>query len=220
MQLLSLNGHRILMDGCRVAKIGTALEQDIYRKLMDAEHTIKDLTAIEPNNILYYQEACRYWVKANHGLPFFRRDGVTMQPPHGRIIAFRQDMACSFAMCIINSSLFYWFYSSFCDCEHINDKFVKNFPIPSCWENKSWIALAQELEGSLKKNATRKTINTRDAHIIEYDEMKAVYSKGVIDKIDMELAKLYGFTDEEIDFIINYDIKYRMGQDLDETNVD
>jgi len=25
------------------------------------------------------------------------------------------------------------------------------------------------------------------------------------------LAKHYGFTDEELDFIINYDIKYRMG---------
>jgi hypothetical protein len=24
-------------------------------------------------------------------------------------------------------------------------------------------------------------------------------------------AKHYGFTDEELDFIINYDIKYRMG---------
>jgi hypothetical protein len=27
------------------------------------------------------------------------------------------------------------------------------------------------------------------------------------------LARHYGFTDEEFDFIINYDIKYRMGQD-------
>jgi len=25
------------------------------------------------------------------------------------------------------------------------------------------------------------------------------------------LAEHYGFTDEELDFIINYDIKYRMG---------
>ena len=25
------------------------------------------------------------------------------------------------------------------------------------------------------------------------------------------LAPYYGFTDEELDFIINYDIKYRMG---------
>lgn len=28
------------------------------------------------------------------------------------------------------------------------------------------------------------------------------------------MAKHYGFTEEELDFIINYDIKYRMGNAL------
>ena len=36
-------------------------------------------------------------------------------------------------------------------------------------------------------------------------------SKPVIDKIDRVLARYYGFADEELDFIINYDIKCRMG---------
>lgn len=35
----------------------------------------------------------------------------------------------------------------------------------------------------------------------------------VIAQVDHFLAKHYGFTDEELDFIINYDIKYRMGRD-------
>lgn len=38
-------------------------------------------------------------------------------------------------------------------------------------------------------------------------------SKAIIDEIDSALAEHYGFTDEELDCIINYDIKYRMGQD-------
>ena len=32
--------------------------------------------------------------------------------------------------------------------------------------------------------------------------------------IDELLAKHYGFTEEELDFIINYNIKYRMGDKL------
>lgn len=36
-----------------------------------------------------------------------------------------------------------------------------------------------------------------------------------IDKIDKVLPEHYGFTEEELDFIINYDIKYRMGKELD-----
>ncbi len=41
-------------------------------------------------------------------------------------------------------------------------------------------------------------------------------AKLIIDKIDRVLAQHYGFTEEELDFIINYDIKYRMGQEAGE----
>ena len=41
---------------------------------------------------------------------------------------------------------------------------------------------------------------------------KVQNSKPIIDRIDHMLAEYYGFTDEELDFIINYDIKYRMGR--------
>jgi hypothetical protein len=33
----------------------------------------------------------------------------------------------------------------------------------------------------------------------------------IADQIDTILAQHYGFTEEELDYIINYDIKYRMG---------
>jgi hypothetical protein len=44
--------------------------------------------------------------------------------------------------------------------------------------------------------------------------------KLIIDEIDCVLARHYGFTDEEPDFIINYDIKYRMGCDAGEEEDD
>lgn len=40
--------------------------------------------------------------------------------------------------------------------------------------------------------------------------------KSVIDEIDRVPAEHYGFTPEELDFIINYDIKYRMGAEAGE----
>ena len=41
-------------------------------------------------------------------------------------------------------------------------------------------------------------------------------SKRLIDEIDALLAKHFGFRDEELDFLMNYDIKYRMGDELEE----
>lgn len=34
----------------------------------------------------------------------------------------------------------------------------------------------------------------------------------ILDEIDTVLAWRYGFTPEELDFIINFDIKYRLGR--------
>jgi len=65
----------------------------------------------------------------------------------------------------------------------------------------------------LNETASRKTIKTKRGRAIAYDEMKAIQAKDIIDEIDLGLSKHYGFTGEELDFIINYDIKYRMGRD-------
>ena len=40
-------------------------------------------------------------------------------------------------------------------------------------------------------------------------------SKDVIDEIDGELGRILKLTNTQLDFIVNYDIKYRMGQELD-----
>jgi hypothetical protein len=43
-------------------------------------------------------------------------------------------------------------------------------------------------------------------------------SKPIIDEIDAVLAEHYGFTAEELDFILNYDIKYRLGRGEEQAN--
>ena len=38
--------------------------------------------------------------------------------------------------------------------------------------------------------------------------------QALVDRMDAVLAQHQGFTDEEMDFIISYDIKYRMGREV------
>ena len=45
----------------------------------------------------------------------------------------------------------------------------------------------------------------------ETQSFKIQKSKPIIEEIDRLLATHYGLTQEELEFIINYDIKYRMG---------
>jgi hypothetical protein len=56
----------------------------------------------------------------------------------------------------------------------------------------------------------------RERQDCEFQEFQPSKSKSIIDEIDRGLAQHYGFTDEELDFIINYDIKYRLGPERNE----
>lgn len=49
-----------------------------------------------------------------------------------------------------------------------------------------------------------------------FETFNPALSKEIIVEIDTVLSEHYGFSEEELDFIINYDIKYRMGKELEE----
>ena len=66
---------------------------------------------------------------------------------------------------------------------------------------------------SLDANAKRKSISTKQGHVIEYDEISGASSKEWIDLIDEAMADIYGLSDEELDYIVRYDVKYRVGLD-------
>lgn len=66
----------------------------------------------------------------------------------------------------------------------------------------------------LSANSKRYKRISKDSGDQEFDSFYPVISKPIIDQIDCILAHHYGFTHEELDFIINYDIKYRMGKEL------
>jgi len=67
----------------------------------------------------------------------------------------------------------------------------------------------------LKIKAVRRQALSERTGSVEYDEFWPSKSKKIINKIDQLLAKHYSFSDEQLDFIINYDIKYRMGRGTD-----
>ncbi|MCC6393469.1 MAG: Eco57I restriction-modification methylase domain-containing protein [Bryobacterales bacterium] len=213
---LSLGAHNVRIDGCRLAKLGDARQVALCQEILGTTTLLGALIVSNSKHQIYYQEACRYWVKATFGLPYFRRNHECMAPPHGRILCFQSDKSAALGACLLNSTIFWWLYSVFCDCEHINDGFVRRFPVPASWNDTDWVVLGKELTASLAANANRKTIRTTQGHTIEYDEIKASHSKAIIDRIDFELGRHFGLSGDQIDFIANYDSKYRLGTGVDE----
>ena len=80
-------------------------------------------------------------------------------------------------------------------------------------QSSKLVSLCDKLMADFMKNSLRKSVRYKATGAVDYDEFNVKKSKQIIDRIDSILAKHYKFTDEELDFIINYDIKYRMGAD-------
>ncbi len=115
---------------------------------------------------------------------------------------------------IINSSLFYLLWKSSSDGFNLPTKFSNDFmPLLSDSELKL-DKLCKELLDALEDNSESHVRNQKTTGRTEIQLFRVKPVKPIIDEIDKVLAKHYGFTEEELDFIINYDIKYRMGDEL------
>ena len=69
--------------------------------------------------------------------------------------------------------------------------------------------LAGQLAEELQVHSEMRGMRFKDSSTLTIQCMFPGKSKHIIDEIDDVLAQHYGFSDEELDFIINYDIKYR-----------
>ena len=67
----------------------------------------------------------------------------------------------------------------------------------------------------LKRNAIDAVRVYKGKKSVDCLSFRVNQSKSILDEIDRVLAQHYGFTAEELDFILNYDIKYRLGRDIE-----
>ena len=114
-------------------------------------------------------------------------------------------------MCaVINSSLFFFWFTAIGNGRNLTQTDVARFPVGRFAASlRRRLAQAfSDLMGDYRANSL-----VRKRTDCEYQEFRPGMSKPILDKIDSLLAEHYGFSDEEVDFIINYDIKYRLGQD-------
>lgn len=114
-----------------------------------------------------------------------------------------------------SSNLFWWYYSLNFDMFNLKDYMIFSFRL-TYDINKSLIELSLSLEEDMNKKKNILVVNNKTRGIVESYVYKKKLSKPIIDEIEKVLARHYGFTEEELDFIINYDIKYRMGDELNE----
>jgi len=203
-----------------ILKISTEEENGIIRKLWTSPKRLGYcVQENQNNNFVYYGYGFGYWGKILNFKPFFQGETTNVSTGDKYLYILNPYDRDVIVSCM-NSSLFYWFYVNYSDGHNFTKHVIGSFPFeyPDTQTCVSLKGLCAELMTDLSRNSNRKIAEYKATGRIEYDEFYPRKSKILIDEIDKVLGEYYGFTTEELDYIINYDFKYRMGAIAEEAD--
>ena len=171
-------------------KIGLPIEKSIMQKLYSQKQTIKDLMGGKQK--LYYRTTGgRYYkIYTSYSTKSSKENSFNVE--NSKLVA-----------ALMSSTLFYWFRNSY---SNNRDNYVsefERFPIPN---------FSKEIINKLEKLGKEYETDIEKNH--DYSNGVKTYkirkSKHIIDKIDRLICPLYGLTDEEMEFIISYELEFRV----------
>lgn len=197
-----------------VSKIGTKVELRISQRIFSDKRKIKNYkTNLTKYFICFRNAGGRYYKIILNFEPAFKINSKKDRSSTYNFIYFDNAKTRDAICAIMNSSLFYWYWLVNSDTWHMLAREINDFPI-NLDENTTRLLVNENLNVMSdfeKHSKLRKEFRNKGQDIVEFVQYSARNSKELIDEIDKVLSKHYNFTDEELDFVINYDIKYRMG---------
>lgn len=206
--------------GSSIPKVARSTEIKILRKL-SKQARLDSFYLNQSPNVIYYTRKVRYFVQFFDFVPEITdAKGRSLKPSELKTLFLSTPQQRDSTVAVLNSGLFFWFFSGYSDVRNVNRREIEAFPCSidkmDGHVSKELQRLSRLLMADFKKHAKMLTSDYGKHGRLTIQTFQPRLSKPIIDEIDRVLAKHYGFTDEEVDFIINYDIKYRMGQDSGE----
>ncbi len=197
-------------------KMGTSIEAQLLRKVLRTQSVpLNEIARQQPAGTIYYRNAGgRYWRLVKSFPTYFSSESGRRYTTTEKELVVGAEFI-PLLVCVYSSSTFYWFWRVISNCRHLTNREFNAFPIDSKLKEAKSKSLLNDLyikfELLLKETKVRVETNNLRSGITVQDRYHVNTTKHLLDDVDRVLAKHYGFTDEELDFIINYDIKYRMG---------
>lgn len=187
------------LDDTGLPKVGNKIIRGILIKLKEAsEQTVKN--KINKKGFDYkmqFRKTGGYWLNALERMPYNSTKIET--------IKFENALERDFSILLINSSLFYLYWSTFGNLRDFPPSLLEKFPFPQysiIQENKKRIdSLKMQISTCLHK-----------AFLPErgrVGEFRTAMCRSTINEIDDLLGKIYKLSKKEVQYIKNYDIHIR-----------
>ena len=187
----------------RIPKIGSEIEKTILNKLFNYTKLGSLIKTSGSPNIYRFAGGRYFKVVTNYST------GSSAE----RTIYFANSKIADAVGCILSSSLSFWFYQIFSDNLNWKTYEIENFTVPQLsaedidYLDKLYSRYLSDIEA---KANIRITSGESTYNVDSFKEYKIVRSKAIIDEIDDYICPLYGLTQEETDFIKNYELEFRL----------
>lgn len=187
--------NNFIEDGF-IPKLGTLNDSIIFGKIISQDQSLFEISTNGEHSV-YLNMRAAFWIKA------------FLVPKEGneyKKLSYSDPLLANYVMCILNSSLFWWFWICISDCWHITQKELKAFKVPVNVDFEKVSNLAQNLQNKLEE--TKVYVGTKQ---IEY-EYKHKFCIEEINAIDDYIGELFGLTISENDYIKKFATDYRMSK--------
>jgi SAM-dependent methyltransferase len=236
--------YRTSSKGEIIPKIGTTTESKILTRMkaQSSGKVLADFLKVGGTKI-WYHNAPRYWIHSHYDeyvpkaeyYKDYKKDEKTGKillgkpyeikiTDHYKSLEFSEKSAAAVAA-ILNSSLFYWWFVTKSDGRDLLSDHILSLPLdleridPTLMESLKERGIELMKDYDLNSHIN---INIRKGgYAIKIKEIMPKKSYDKIQELDKLVAKVYGFTDEEAEFIENFDLTFRLGENRylgDESN--
>ncbi len=200
-----------------IPKLSSGIEISILKKMCKGSVGLANALQKSSQHRVYYRiGGGRYWKIFSNFQPRFVINGKPGISSRENYLYLSTSASRDVVISALSSTLFYWYFILTTNCRDLNPSDLNEFPInlsALSLERASNLAnLCSQLMVDYKAKSQLKEKTSSITGTMTYQEFYPRLSKPIIDQIDTVLAQHYGFTPEELDFIINYDIKYRLGR--------
>ena len=196
-----------------VPKLSAASEHEILSKMLQIPTTVANFTGRTSHKVFYRTTGGLYWKVFTDFAPAFIVNGEPGSSSRETTFSTKDPEHVRPLIATLSSDVFWWWYTVTSNLRDLNPADINGFPVPqSIFADARLAELGDHYLESLEANSSMLTRNQKQTGKTETQSFTIRESKPVIDDIDRVLAPHYKLTAAELDFIINYDIKYRMGR--------
>lgn len=182
-----------------IPKLGNKQSLSIYKKIIKGNKYLFDELNQNDGKNLYLNMRATFWIKVfDYPQKSLEYKKYTCKTEYA-----------DYLYCILNSSLFWWYWICISDCWHITQKELRAFAIKDCDKyDKQLTKLAEKLK--IKLEETKLYVGTKQTDF-EYKHKDCIKT---IHEIDDVICKIYDLNDREKMYIKNFALRYRIGVDL------